>query len=180
MRELLILLIIGFSLSIDAFTASTVLGLTNTNNKKNFYISLIVGIFHFIMPIFGVIISNIVTKSISINSNFVLGVVLIFISLQMFIEYIKPSNKILKLNKINILLFALSVSLDSLTVGFALNAITERFILASLVFSICSFSLTFLGFTLGKYFSKLFKRYSYLLSILTLFILGIIFLCKSI
>ena len=178
MKELLILLIIGISLSIDAFSVATVIGMTLKNTKKSLISSLSVGIFHFIMPLLGVILSKKILNIISINSNLLLGIILLLISLQMLIEYIKPSNKEISLTKIGIILFSFGVSLDSFSVGLGLNAVTNNLLLASSVFSICSFSFTFLGFTLGRYISKLLKKYSYIIGTIILFILGISFLCK--
>lgn len=179
MKELLILLIIGICLSVDAFSVSTVIGMYNLNIKKILTSSITVGIFHFIMPLIGVIISYQLTKILSIETDLILGIILLLISLQMFIEYIKPSNKEISLNKFGIFLFAFGVSLDSFSVGLGLRAITENLLLSSTVFSIVSFSFTFLGLTLGKYINKLLKKYSYLLGTIFLFIMGIIFLCKS-
>lgn len=180
MKELLILLIIGICLSIDAFSISTVIGIYNLPTKKIIKTSITVGIFHFIMPIIGVILSYQITKYLSIQTDLILGLILLLISLQMFIEYIKPSNKEITLNKFGILLFAFGVSLDSFSVGLGLRAITNNLLLSSTVFSVVSFSFTFLGLTIGKYINKVLKKYSYLLGTIFLFILGIIFLCKCI
>lgn len=180
MKELLILLIIGVSLSIDTFSLSTVLGIYNPSIKKSVYTSITVGIFHFIMPLIGVLLSNIILEIININSNILLGIILLFLSLQMLIEYIKPTKKEISLTKFGIFLFAFGVSLDSLSVGLGLKAITNNLLLASTIFSICSFSFTFIGLIIGKYINKLFKKYSYLIGTILLFILGLLFLCKTI
>ena len=60
MKEILLLLIIGVSLSIDAFSISTCIGMTKIPKNKTFNISITVGIFHFIMPLIGVIISHLI------------------------------------------------------------------------------------------------------------------------
>lgn len=178
MKELLLLLIIGISLSIDAFSVSTVIGMYNPSTKKSFITSLTVGLFHFIMPIIGLIISNILTSKTNINTNILFGTILLLLSLQMFIEYIKPTNNEITLSKKSIFLFAFGVSLDSMGVGLGLKAITDNILLSSTIFSICSFSFTFFGLTLGKYINKIFKNYSYMLGTILLFILGIYFICK--
>ena len=180
MKELLILLIIGVTLSIDAFSVSTVIGMTKPNIKKIWYTSIVVGVYHFFMPLIGIFISYQLEKNININSNLVLGIVLLLIAMQMFIEYINPSKKDIKLTNVGTLLFGLGVSLDSLTIGIGLNAITNKIILSSTVFSICSFSFTFIGLSLGKYISKALKNNSYLIGTILLFILGIVYLCKII
>ena len=180
MKELLILLIIGVSLSIDAFSVSTVIGMTHPSRKKCWITSIIVGIFHFIMPLLGLYLSYQITKKVNINTDLLLGIILLLISTQMFIEYIKPSNKDISLTKLGIFLFAFGVSLDSFTIGIGLKAITNNILLSSTIFSLCSFSFTFLGLTLGKYVSKILKKYSYLIGTILLFLLGISFICKII
>ena len=178
LKELLILLMIGISLSIDAFSISTCIGKCNISFKKTLSTSLTVGLFHFIMPLFGVILSNQINKILLVNTDIILGIILILLSLQLFIEYIKPSNKDINLNKYGTLVFACGVSLDSFSVGLGLSAITDNLLLSSTVFSICSFSFTFLGLTIGKYINKVLKKYSYLIGTIILFIIGIVFLCK--
>lgn len=178
MKELILLLFIGMSLSIDAFSISTCIGMTNIKKNKIIKTSLTVGLFHFIMPLIGVITSSFVIKYLNINTNLILGIILIMISLQMFIEYLRPSNKDIKLTNIGIILFAFGVSLDSFSVGLGLLAITKNLLIASTTFSVCSFSFTFLGLSLGKYINDKLNKYSYLIGTIILFILGIIFTCK--
>ena len=178
MKELLILLIIGVCLSIDAFSVSTVIGMYDLSIKKTLKASITVGIFHFVMPLLAVILSNEITKFLSIPTDLILGIILLLISLQMFIEYIKPSNKEISLNKFGLFLFAFGVSLDSFSVGLGLKAITDNLLLSSTVFSVVSFSFTFLGLTIGKYINKVLKKYSYLIGTIILFIIGLVFLCK--
>ena len=178
MKELLILLLIGISLSIDAFSISTVIGITRPTLKQTLYISTLVGIFHFIMPILGIIISNNIRILLNINSNLLLGIILILLSLQMFIEYLKPSKKNIRLTNLSTLLFAFGVSIDSFSIGIGIKAITDNIVLSSFVFSIVSFTFTFMGLTIGKYINKILENYSYLIGTILLFILGITFLLK--
>ena len=170
---------IGISLSIDAFSVSTCIGMYNLPIKKTLNTSLTVGLFHFIMPILGVLLSNWINKILLINTSLILGIILILLSLQLFIEYIKPTNKEISLSLTGIILFAFGVSLDSFSIGLGLSAITNNLLLASTTFTICSFSFTFLGLTLWKYINKIFKKYSYLVGTLILFGLGIMFLCQG-
>jgi len=179
MKELLILLMIGISLSIDAFSVATCIGMCNLSFKRTLNISMLVGLFHFIMPLLGVYISYQINKILLIDSDLILGLILLLLSLQLFIEYLKPTNKDISLNNYGTIFFALGVSIDSFTIGLGLKAITTNLLLSSTVFSICSFSFTFLGLTIGRYINKILKKYSYLIGTLVLFILGLIFLYKS-
>lgn len=179
MKELIILLMIGISLSIDALSVSTCIGMCNLSIKKTLYTSLTVGLFHFIMPILGLILSYQINKILLINPDIILGIILLLLSLQLFIEYLKPTKKKLTLYKSGMILFALGVSLDSFTVGLGISAITDNLLLASTTFTLCSFSFTFLGLTIGKYINKVLNKYSYLIGTIFLFSLGLMFLCQG-
>ena len=178
MKELITLLLIGVSLSIDTFSVSTCIGMNNISKKKTLNTSLTVGILHFIMPLLGFIISNQISNYIKIDTNFILSIILILIATQMLIEYLNPSNKEINLKSYGILLFSIGVSLDSFSVGIGLKAITDNLLLSSTIFSLCSFSFTYTGLTLGKYINKIYNRYSYLIGSLILFIMSIIFIFK--
>ena len=65
--EIITLLLIGLSLSVDAFTLSLAYGLLNIPKRKIIMISGLVGIFHFIMPLIGYLISDLLNKVININ-----------------------------------------------------------------------------------------------------------------
>ena len=179
MTEIILLFIIGICLSIDAFSIATVVGIYNLSNKKTFLCSVTVGLFHFIMPLLGVIVSYQITRIISIDTDLILGIILLLISLQMLVEYIKPSNKEIKLTKLGIIFFAFGVSLDSFSIGLGMKAITNNLLLASTIFTICSFTFTFIGLTIGKYINRLFKNYSYLIGTIILLLLGLVFIYKS-
>ena len=60
--ELLILFTIAVSLSMDAFSLSLAYGTLNLEKKDINNLSLIVGIYHFFMPLLGLFIGNIVLK----------------------------------------------------------------------------------------------------------------------
>ena len=96
----------------------------------------------------------------------------------MFLEIIKGEIKELKIKLIYLLMFALSVSLDSFSTGIGLEAITNNYLLASIIFSVTSFSFTYLGLILGKYSSKILGNYAKILGIVLLSIIGIVNLCK--
>ena len=178
MKELLILLILGITLSIDAFSISTIIGMTSIKREKILFTSIIVGLFHFFMPLLGLLLEYIISTKININTNVLLGIILFLISIQMFIEYIKPSKKEFKISNTGTLLFAFGVSLDSFSIGLGIKAITDNIFLASTIFTLCSFSFTYLGLTIGKYISEKFNKYSYFIGTIILFLLSIYFLFK--
>lgn len=175
--EIITLIIIGLSLSIDAFSLSLAYGLLNIPKKTIISTSITVGIFHFIMPILGMLLGNIITDTLNLDSKYILLTILILILIEM-IKSLKEENKEHELNIINILIFAFLVSFDSFTLGIGIKYITSNIFLASTIFMILSSLFTFLGFILGKYLTKKATYKIKLIGIILL--LGVImyFLCK--
>ncbi len=173
MKELVSILIIGVSLSMDTFSLSLSLG---SLTKKNIYLNLfplIVGIFHFFMPIIGSFIGVKIMKIFNLASNVILGLVLIILGINLAIHYFKDEQVSISLNLISVLLLAFSVSIDSFSVGLGISNITNHILHASIIFSLCSASFTMLGLIIGKYSNKLIGKYASILGIALLLMLGI-------
>lgn len=174
--ELLILSTIAVSLSMDAFSLSLAYGTLNLEKKSIKTLSIIVGIYHFIMPLIGMFLGRIVLNFIQIKPVIVVFIVLMFIGIQMIIESFKKEDKIEQLSKTELLLFGLAVSIDSFSVGIGLNTITSNYILASTIFSISALIFTYLGLVLGKKINEMIGKIATLLGGLTLIIIALIYL----
>ena len=172
MREIVSILLIGISLSMDTFSLSLTLG-TVSENKLIKILPLFVGIFHFFMPIIGNIIGITLINLLDLASNIILGTVLIVLGINLAIHYFKDETAEINLNIIGIIIFALSVSIDSFSVGLGINDITNNYYIASVIFALCSAAFTYLGIIIGKYSSKLIGKYAIILGIFLLLILGI-------
>lgn len=172
MQEMITIFIIAIALSMDTFSLSLGVGTTNINTKKIFVFSLIVGIMHFLMPLIGVTIGNKIIELFTINANFLLGIILIYLGTSMFIDLFKKEEKINNFNLFNMFLFALGVSIDSFSTGLGLSAIASNLWLSFFIFSIVSFSFTFMGLIIGKYANKLLGIYATIFGIIILIIIG--------
>ena len=172
MREIVSILLIGISLSMDTFSLSLTLG-TVSENKLIKILPLFVGIFHFFMPILGNIIGITLINLLDLASNIILGTVLIVLGINLAIHYFKDETADINLNILGIIIFALSVSIDSFSVGLGINDITNNYYIASIIFALCSAAFTYLGIIIGKYSSKLIGKYAIILGIFLLLILGI-------
>lgn len=175
--EIITLIIIGLSLSIDAFSLSLAYGLLNIPKKTIISTSITVGIFHFIMPILGMLLGNIITDTLNLDSKYILLTILILILIEM-IKSLKEENKEHELNIINMLIFAFLVSFDSFTLGIGIKYITSNIFFASIIFMILSSLFTFLGFILGKYLTKKATYKIKLIGIILLLVVILYFLCK--
>ena len=76
------------------------------------------------------------------------------------------------------LLFGLSVSIDSLTTGIGLPAITDKYILSASVFSVTSLLFTFLGLNLGNILNKKYGKISTIIGGIILLVIGLLYILK--
>ena len=172
--QILSILLIGIALSMDTFSLSLSLGTFNITNKQAFKLSIIVGIMHFFMPILGMLLGEKLISLFELQCDFLLGVILLFIAIQMIIDLIKHEENSFNLNILGMFLFALGVSLDSFSVGLGIKAITENINLATSIFAICSFIFTFTGIMIGKFANKFIGTYASIFGVVILLILGIV------
>ena len=167
---------IGIALSMDAFSIALSMG-TNNLSKKSIGLTItLVGLMHFIMPQLGLMLGNQVYNFININPKFIISVILYYLIIVMYFD--KSSKNVNIESFINIFLFAFSVSIDSFSVGIGLKGLTEHYILASIVFSLCAFCITYIGLVLGKYSLKILKNKTKYVGMILLFITATVNLCQ--
>lgn len=133
------LFLLGISLSMDAFSLAASL---SVNIKSYNKYSFCVGIFHFFMPLLGVIVGRCIKKIIYIPSDEIFICVLVFIILGILFDKKTNLERL-----INPFLFAFTVSIDSFSVGLS---ISNNYLVPPLIFTICSIFFSKLGFYLGK------------------------------
>ena len=173
-----LLIIIGFSLSMDTFSLALCLGTFNVNIKKGLFFSFIVGLFHFILPIIGNLLGNSLKAVISINPNKLLFIIFTFLAIEMLVDLLSKEDKTYNFSILNIFICAFSVSIDSLTVGLGLSDFTSVPIIGSVIFSIISFLFTYLGLITGKYSYKTLGKISKVIGLVIIIILATIHLIK--
>lgn len=149
--NILFLILVGFSLSMDTFSLAINIGTFNHPKKDDISYSMIVGLFHFVLPIIGAYLGVYLINIIAIKISTLLFFVFLFIAIEMFISLISKEEKDLKLNSLNKLIYAFSVSLDSLTVGLILKSMGSIWILGPIIFALEAAFFTFLGLTVGKF-----------------------------
>jgi putative Mn2+ efflux pump MntP len=174
--QLISILLIGIALSMDTFSLSLGIGTFSISNKKALQLSLMVGIMHFCMPYIGMNIGNKLIDAFELKCDILLGIVLIFIAIEMLIDIIKHEENKFQLSFLGMFLFALGVSIDSFSIGLGMKAITDNIYLAMSIFAICSFSFTYVGILIGKYASKILGNFASVIGAIILIVLGIMHL----
>lgn len=171
--SLIMVLIISISLSMDAFSLSLAYGTLNINKKNRIILSVIVGIFHFLMPLIGMYVGKKIVNLLPIEPNTLIFIILFFIGIEMILETFKEDKKIIILNLFEFIIFGFAVSLDSFSVGLGLrNIYSDPYIAASL-FSISSFIFTFLGLKIGSKINQKIGCISTIFGGIVLIIIGI-------
>lgn len=177
MSSIFPILLIGISLSMDAFSLALAYGLIGMTKRQKILLSLIVGIYHFIMPQIGIYFGTVIDSISFINLHLISSIILIYIGIDLIVSNIKEEDIIIA-STIGFIMFGLSVSIDSLTVGIGLKAITNKLLTSSLIFSITSLLFTHLGLELGNIIGKKIGTYAKILGGVILITIAIIIFIK--
>ena len=176
--NIILIFIIAISLSMDAFSLSLAYGTINLTKREINTLSIIVGIYHFFMPIFGMLIGSYITKFVHVGQDLIILIVFSLIGINMILESRKEQETVKYMKLGEMLLFGLAVSIDSFSVGIGINNISNNFIMCSSVFSITSFTFTYIGLKLGKKLNLLIGRFATLIGGISLILLGVFYVIK--
>lgn len=158
MSSFLTILLIGLSLSMDAFSLALIYGIIGITNKQKIILSIIVGIYHFLMPLIGLNFGILIDSVSFINLQIISSIILIYIGIDLITSKEEEHN--LVTNILGFIMFGLSVSIDSLTIGIGLKTITNNYLLAAITFSLTSLIFTYLGLILGNTIGKKIGSYA--------------------
>ena len=160
MSVLFTIFLIGIGLSMDAFSLSLVYGTQGFNKRNEIVLAIIVGLFHFFMPLMGVFLGSIIMAYYELNVNLLISVIFGIIGVDMIVSGIRDEEVSLLSGFLGYLMFGFSVSIDSFTTGIGVSAISDNYLLTSFVFMLCSGILTFLGLRLGNVLNDKFGKIS--------------------
>lgn len=172
------LFLIAVCLSIDAFSLSLAYGTLGLTKKEIKKLSLIVGAYHFVMPIVGLFSGKIILRFLPVSEYVLAFLVLFLIGLNMIIESMTKKEINKKITIQEYFLFGLAVSIDSFSVGISLKTISPNYVLAPFVFSVVSSTFTYIGLLLGKKISEVIGKIASLIGGIVLIILGFLYLIK--
>lgn len=173
--NLFITFLIAISLSMDTFSLSLAYGTLDIDLKNIYILSVIVGIYHFIMPLLGCFIGSNFIKFLPIASNFVVFIILSLIGIEMIIDTLRSKEDLKVMRLYSMIIFGLTVSIDSFSVGLGLNAISKNIIISSFIFSITSFAFTLEGLLIGKKINQIFGCISTLIGGAVLILIAILY-----
>ena len=165
---LTLVLITAIGLSMDAFSVAILYGTLGLSKKIAIKTAVIVGLFHFLMPTIGFYAGDLILSIIRIKPETFAGIIFVVLASVMIIS-LKEKKEIKALTTtFTIVLFAFTVSVDSLSVGVSLAVLGYPAFLSAFVFMVMSGLITYFGISLG---AKLESKFGYLASMTGSFIL---------
>lgn len=176
MSSFFMIIIIGISLSMDAFSLAMIYGTQGIDVKNRLLLSFIVGIYHFIMPLIGLFFGSVIFNYIKINPDILVAIIFFIIGIEMIFSSKKEEKVVVVFSLIGFLIFGFSVSVDSLTTGVGLTMISDNYIQVSLTFAIVSSLFTYSGLVLGNKLNDIFGKLATLLGGIMLLFLGVFYL----
>lgn len=149
--EIMTLFIMAVALGMDAFSVGLGMGLIRMRMRQIFYIGLTIGIFHMVMPLLGMMIGRLMSDQLGFLATYAGGSLLILLGGQMiFASFREDESPFITPIGFGLLVFSLSVSLDSFSVGLSLGIYGARTIVTVFIFGVISMLLTWAGLLVGK------------------------------
>ena len=170
------IILIAISLSMDAFSLALSYGMNKISNLEIKKLSFTVGIFHFIMPLLGLLVGNSILYFVSLNTNILVFLILSFIGIEMIVESFKKKEVVEVVSFFELILFAVAVSLDSFSVGIGFQTLTNNPVISSIIFAFTSSIFTCVGLKLGVYVNNKIGVLSTLAGGICLVILGLLYI----
>ncbi|HHT37973.1 MAG TPA: hypothetical protein GXZ95_00990 [Mollicutes bacterium] len=174
--EILSIFFIGIGLSMDALSLSLCYGVLELSKRKRIILSSTVGVFHFVMPLFGMTLGNILEKYIIIDIKIIVYIIFMLIGLEMLFDAMKKETNVYLTNFIGTILFAFVVSIDSFSAGIGIKFISNNFLQCSLIFSITSFCFTYMGLIVGRVIGSRFSEPSKFIGGIILILFSLMYL----
>ena len=171
------ILLIGLSLSMDAFTVSISKGISSSK-EKGIITAFFFGLFQFLMPLLGYFIGNKFSERIIYYNPYISTILLITIGILIIKE--KDDEELRSnLNLKELFLLSIATSIDALVIGISFSFLKVNIISSSIIIGIITFIMCIIGYFLGNLFQKKAHQYSGIIGGITLILLGIKLLFSS-
>lgn len=165
---------IALALGLDGFSVCLAIGMYNIRLRRIVMIGLLIGLFHMLLPLIGLIIGHLMSTKWTSFAATVGSFLLIFIGLYMIFSSLQESNKgTISPYGIRLLTIILFISIDSFSVGISLGLTGVKTAVFIFLFGIVTAILAWLGLLIGKKTSKLFGVYSEIVGGFILLLFGL-------
>ena len=176
MDSLITTIIVGVSLSMDAFSLALAYGTYGLSSKEKIILSVIVGCFHFFMPLLGLYLGNVIFSYFVFNLKLVVSVIFSIIGISMIISSINDNEQRIMVSIFGFIIFGFSVSIDSFTTGIGLNSINSNYLQVSIIFAFISGIFTYIGLLFGIKLNENFGKWATFIGGIVLIFMGLYYL----
>ncbi len=176
--QLITIFIMAAALGMDAFSLGVGIGMRGIRLLHVLRISLMIGIFHIIMPLLGMYTGQYVGSLLGKVTGYVAGGLLVLLGGHMIVNafrggFAKPVNH---RSWGGMILFSLSVSIDSFSVGVSLGMFKSDLLLTILTFGFFGGLMSIVGLLLGRKVSRNLGDYGEALGGTVLLAFGLMFI----
>ncbi|MDN4066376.1 manganese efflux pump [Paenibacillus sp. FSL R5-0407] len=150
--ELMTILLMAVALGMDAFSLGIGIGMKGVRRNDAIRIGSAVALFHVLMPLTGIFAGQYVGVLLGHLARYVSGGLLLLLGAHMIYSSVKGSGS----HSINhrtlwgVLLFSLSVSIDSFSVGVSLGMFHSDLLITVLAFGFFGGLMSIMGLALGR------------------------------
>ena len=149
--ELFTLILMAFALGMDAFSVGLGMGMFRLTKRHIFKIGVTIGLFHVWMPLLGMVAGRFLSEQFGAIAGYIGGFLLILLGVQMiWSSFNEDEATLLSPVGKGLFIFALSVSLDSFSVGLTLGIYGARTALVLICFGAAAMVLTWAGLIVGR------------------------------
>jgi len=176
--QFLTVMLIAIALGFDAFSLGIGIGLKGIRTSEVIRLSFIIGLFHIIMPIGGMLTGKMMGALLGGFATLTAGLLLVILGLHMIYSSFKQEEAQIFDHRslLGILLLAFSVSVDSFSVGITLGMFYVSFWLTVCLFGVFGGIMAMLGLFVGQRFSLALGDYGEAFGGVILVVFGIYFI----
>ncbi|MEC0092532.1 manganese efflux pump MntP [Paenibacillus macquariensis] len=176
--QLITIFIMAAALGMDAFSLGVGIGMRGIRLVHVLRISTMIGVFHIIMPLLGMFTGQYVGSLLGKVTGYVAGGLLVLLGGHMILNafrggFAKPVNH---RSWGGMILFSLSVSIDSFSVGVSLGMFKSDLMLTILTFGFFGGLMSIMGLLLGRKVSSNLGDYGEALGGVVLLAFGLMFI----
>lgn len=172
--KLIEIIIIAFSLAMDAFAISVCKGLSmkKIDVKKGMIIASYFGIFQAIMPLFGYIFCSYI-NGIDKFDHYISFILLAIIGISMIKESLESKELNDNIDIKTMIILSIATSIDALAIGITFSLLSVNIIYSIIIIGIITFILSFIGVIFGNKVGNKYSSIAEIIGGIILIIMGV-------
>jgi manganese efflux pump family protein len=149
------LIVLGIAMGLNNALASIALGTSGIRRSKQLQIAFLFAVFEAIMPLLGILLGDEVARLIGNNARYIGVGLLAVVGIYFFLKAADAESEEVTqaggLRGFKVVVLAIALSLDNLTVGFGLGMLNVPLTVAAIAFGFISLTMTYIGLEIGRF-----------------------------